>query len=41
MDASSYNTSFIDTNDLAAGVYYLRITHADGEVDLIKFTKVN
>jgi len=41
MDASSYNTSSIEMNDLPAGVYYLRITHTAGEVDLIKFTKIN
>ncbi len=41
MDASSYNKSSIDTNNLPAGVYYLRVLHGEDQVELIKFTKIN
>ena len=41
MDASSYSKEEISTDNLPAGVYYLRIIHSDNQIELIKFTKIN
>ena len=41
MDASSYTTEVIDTDNLAADVYYIRILHSDDQVEMIKFTKID
>ena len=41
MDASSYSKEDISTDNLPAGVYYLRIIHSDNQIELIKFTKIN
>ncbi len=41
MDASSYTKEEINTDNLPAGVYFLRVTHSNDQVELIRFTKVN
>ncbi len=41
MDASSYIKEEINMNNLPSGVYYLRVTHSNDQVEMIKFTKID
>ncbi len=41
VDASSYTKELINTDNLPAGVYYLRIMHGNSQVEMIKFTKID